>query len=188
MSLHYIDIQLQADPDFPAHQLLSALYAKLHRALVQLQSKQIGVGFPDYSERPISLGSVLRLFGPEAALAQLMAQSWLTGMHDHVRVTASAPVPTAASHRWLTRKQAKSNPQRLRRRQMKRHGISADEALARVPDTAAEQLYLPFVQIRSASTGQSFNLFLALSEPVAEPSLGEFNAYGLSANATVPWF
>ena len=31
---HYVDIDVRTDPEFPAHQLMSALYAKLHRALV----------------------------------------------------------------------------------------------------------------------------------------------------------
>jgi CRISPR-associated endonuclease Csy4 len=34
MNGHYLDIQVQPDPEFPAAHLMNALFAKLHRALV----------------------------------------------------------------------------------------------------------------------------------------------------------
>jgi len=188
MSLHYIDIHLRPDPEFPAHQLLSALYAKLHRALVELNATTLCVSFPGYALRPIGLGSHLRIIGPTSDLAALMALPWLAGMRDHLQVLPALPVPDTATHRRLMRVQAKSNPERLRRRQMKRHGISAEEAQSRVSDSAAEQLRLPFLQMRSASTGQSFRLFLSMVEVPSALNEGEFNSFGLSASRTAPWF
>jgi len=186
---HYIDIHLRPDPEFPAHQLMAALYAKLHRGLAQLRLTSVGVSFPGYQEKPPSLGETLRLIGPEQDLARLMAQAWLQGMRDHAEVKDLAPVPKDAVHRSLRRVQAKSSPERLRRRQMRRHGLSEDQARARVPDTAAEALRLPFVTLRSASNGQTFPLFLQLGPPVPiTPPKGDFNAYGLSSTATIPWF
>ena len=52
MTTHYIDITLLPDPEFSHAHLLGALVAKLHRALVQLQSASIGVSFPQYRLRP----------------------------------------------------------------------------------------------------------------------------------------
>lgn len=186
---HYIDIHLRSDPEFPVHQLMAALYTKLHRGLVQLQLSSVGVSFPGYQEKPPSLGQTLRLVGPENDLERLMARAWLQGMRDHVEAKDIAPVPKDAVHRSLRRVQAKSSPGRMRRRQMRRHGLSEDQARARVPDTAAEVLRLPFVTLKSASTGQTFPLFLQLSPPVpaAQPK-AHFNAYGLSNTAAVPWF
>jgi len=185
----YIDIHLRPDPEFPAHQLMAALYAKLHRGLTQLQLTSVGVSFPGYQEKPPTLGQTLRLIGPEHDLARLMAQAWLQGMRDLVEVKDLAPVPKDAVHRSLRRVQAKSSPERLRRRQMRRHALSEDQARTRVPDTAAEVLRLPFVTLRSASNGQTFPLFLQLGPPVPIiPPKGDFNAYGLSSTATVPWF
>lgn len=63
--LYYIDIRLLPDPEFPEHQLMGALYTKLHRLLVQLQANRIGVSFPGYQDSPPTLGSTLRLLGPE---------------------------------------------------------------------------------------------------------------------------
>ena len=185
---HYLDIHLLPDPDLPAHVLLSALYAKLHRALVDLQTGEIGITFPAYQSSPPSLGDRLRLVGPASALDELISSSRLGGMRDHLRREPVAVVPATAEHRRLCRLQAKGNPARLRRRQMKRHGLTEEEALARVPDTAVELLRLPFLQVRSASTGQAFRLFLKLGAPQPEVSEGRFNAHGLSSSRTVPWF
>lgn len=188
MLTHYLDIHLRPDPEFPANQLLAALYAKLHRGLVQLNSDDVAVSFPGYSGKPFGLGKTLRLMGSAERLKQLMALPWLTGMADHLQLGEVVEVPANAEHRRLTRAQAKSNPERLRRRQMRRHGITEAQALERIPDEAAERLNLPFITVRSASTGQSFFLFVRLSPPVPESVPGVFNAYGLSGTATIPWF
>jgi CRISPR-associated endonuclease Csy4 len=185
---HYLDIHLLPDPDLPAHLLMSALYAKLHHALVELQTNEIGVTFPAYQSSPPSLGDRLRLVGPAGTLDRLISSSRLGGMRDHLRWEPVALVPATAEHRRLRRVQAKSNPARLRRRQMKRHCLSEAEVLARVPDTTVELLRLPFLQVRSASTGQAFRLFLKLGALQPEASEGQFNTYGLSSCRTVPWF
>ncbi len=184
---HYLDILLRPDPEIAPHQLMAALYARLHLALVQLNSSTLGVSFPGYAEKPASLGNSLRMVGPEADLLRLLALPWLGGLQDHLHTLAIAAVPPQVGYRRLSRVQAKSNPERLRRRQMKRHGLSEAEAHARVPDSCIEMLALPFIALRSASTGQSFRLFLRC-EATSAPVSGAFNAYGLSATATVPWF
>lgn len=185
---HYLDIHLRTDPELAVHQLLAALYLKLHRALVLLDNHGLAVSFPGYTVLPPSLGSCLRLIGAPANLERLMALNWLKGMRDHVCVTDVREVPTHAEHRMLRRVQAKSSPERLRRRQMRRHGLDEAQALASVPDTVAELLNLPFVQLASASTGQAFRIYLRLGDPQTEQSVGEFNTYGLSWSVTIPWF
>lgn len=184
---HYLDILLRPNPEIAPHQLLAALYAKLHLALVQLDSSTLGVSFPGYTEKPASLGNRLRVLGPEADLQQLMALPWLGGLQDHIELLAVAQVPPQVGYRRLSRVQAKSSPERLRRRQMKRHSLTEEEARARVPDSCAETLALPFLVLRSASTTQTFRLFLRC-EPASAEVGGAFNSYGLSAAATVPWF
>jgi CRISPR-associated endonuclease Csy4 len=188
MLTHYLDIHLRSDPEFPAHQLLAALYAKLHRALVHLQSTDVAVGFPGYSDKPPGLGNTLRLLGQSERLEQVMALPWLTGMADHVQVGAVQSVPAVVNHGRLLRVQAKSSPERLRRRQMKRHGLTEAQVRERIPDSAAQRLELPFLTMRSASTGQPFLLFLRREASSAPSAAGTFNAYGLSTTATVPWF
>ncbi|MGV8805588.1 MAG: type I-F CRISPR-associated endoribonuclease Cas6/Csy4 [Polaromonas sp.] len=185
---HYVDIDVQPDPEFPAHQLMSALYAKLHRALVVRQSSGIGVSFPGFDPQARYLGTRLRLHGTLAALSGLLESDWLTGMRDHVALTPPRPVPPDARHRAVKRVQVKSSPERLRRRLMRRQGIDDQQARERIPDASAQLTCLPFVQLRSTSTGQPFRLFIAHG-PVQPGSVaGSFNAYGLSQEGTIPWF
>jgi CRISPR-associated endonuclease Csy4 len=184
---HYLDIHLLPDPEFPAGQLMNALFAKLHRALVQLDSRSIGVSFPD-ARKGAGLGQHLRLHGCMAALNDLLALPWLTGMRDHVKLGEPTPVPTDAKHCRVRRVQVDSSPERLRRRTMRRHGLSEEKARERIPDHAAKLLQLPYISLRSQSTGQPFRLFIEQGKPQPEPVVGSFNAYGLSQEATVPWF
>lgn len=185
---HYVDIDVQPDPEFPANQLMSALYAKLHRALVARQGAGIGVSFPGFASEGTYLGMRLRLHGTLAALAELLASDWLTGMRDHVALTPPQPVPPNAQHRAVERVQVKSSPERLRRRQMRRHGFDEQQARERIPDKFVQRTNLPFVQLRSTSTGQPFRLFIEHGPLQAGAVAGSFNTYGLSQGATIPWF
>ena len=185
---HYIDIHLRPDPELPPHLLLAALYGRVHLRLVELKATDIGISFPGYKVKPAQLGGVMRLIGPASALSQIMLGDWLRAVREYVLVHDLLEVPTGVEHRQLRRVQVKSSPARLRRRQMKRHSLSDAEARARIPDSAVELLRLPFVQLPSASTGQTFRLFLELGASQAEVSEGLFNAFGLSHINTTPWF
>lgn len=185
---HYIDIRLRPDPEFAAHQLMGALYSKLHRALTEIDSSNIGVSFPDVSADGRRLGQRLRLHGDVAALQKMTARDWLTGMRDHVCVDETRRVPDTALHRSVRRIQVQSNAARLRRRLMRRKNISEADALKQIPDSASRQTDLPFLSLRSHSTAQSFPLFIQHQAPTGEPTAGPFNTYGLSRTATVPWF
>lgn len=190
---HFMDIHLLPDPELPAHVLMGAMFGKLHRALVSGgygATGGIAVSFPGYSGRPgaISLGHSLRLLGNPASLQALLSTGWTGSLRDQAKVSALAVVPANSTHCHLRRVQAKSSPERLRRRLIKRHGIDEAEARHRIPDSATETLALPFLQLRSASTGQNYRLFLQLGPAEATAESGSFNTYGLSAAATIPWF
>lgn len=188
MSTHYIDVRLLPDPEFSQAHLLGALYAKLHRALVGLGTQEIGVSFPQYSMRPRTLGWIMRVHGGGDALTALLSTDWLRGMHDHVELGALSAVPQVVQHRLLLRRQFKTSVDRLRHRRMRRKGETYEQATQAIPDSVERLPDLPYVQLRSASTGQRFCLFLALGDPEPQPVVGVFNAYGLSSTATVPWF
>jgi len=191
MTTHYIDITLLPDPEFGHAHLLGALVAKLHRALVQGQATDIGVSYPQHIAQPLSkrtLGAVLRLHGTPEALQRLMSQDWLKGMRDHTQISELLPVPANTQHRTVRRRQFKTNVERLRRRRMQRKGETAEQAAAAIPDTVKRRPDLPFVQLRSSSTGQSFCLCVEHGPLQAQPVTGAFNTYGLGQEATVPWF
>lgn len=182
----YLEIRLLPDPEFPPNVLLNALYGKLHRGLAAHGGQNIGVSFPEAGKG--GLGTRVRLHGAAAELESLMVMGWLAGMKDHVAVGEVLPVPRIAGYRIVRRVQAKSSPERLRRRLMARKGVSAEQARQAIPDNAAEQLDLPYVVLRSQTTGQQFRLFVE-QLPLQELSVpGPFSAYGLSPTATVPWF
>ncbi len=199
---HYVDIRLQPDAEFAPAMLMAALFTKLHKALAAGAHQDIGVSFPQMDVGDTSparasrsrahpryaLGQVLRLHGTSLALHKLLATDWLSGMLDHVVCGAVLVVPTNARHRVVSRVQAKSSPERLRRRQMRRHGLTAEQAQEHIPDSATETLNLPFLTLRSQSTGQTFRFFIRLGPEQAAAVTGDFGSYGLSAQTTVPWF
>lgn len=187
---HHVDIRLHIDPDLPRHVLMDDLFGRLHRALAATGRGDIAVAFPGYTLRPVGLGTVLRLIGPAPRLEDfvLAAGSGLRLPAGTAHLTDPAPVPMYAEHRALRRIQIASNAERLRRRLMRRHDISYEAALLRIPDSVETRLRLPFITLHSVSTGQRFPLFLHLGAAEDSPRPGKFNAYGLSSTATVPWF
>lgn len=191
MTTHYIDITILPDPEFSHAHLIGALLSKLHRGLVQLKSISIGVSFPKHVNAPASqrsLGSLVRLHGTQDALQGLMALEWLKGMRDHITLSDVAAAPAQTSHCIVQRKQFKTNVERLRRRRMQRKGETAEQAAEAIPLHVERTPNLPFANLRSLSTGQTFALFVAHGPLLPAPVTGTFNTYGLSQGASVPWF
>lgn len=182
----FVDLDVQRNPEIPMWVVLNGLYECLHRALAPDNSAGIAVAFPGYSST--SLGRTMRLMGGRMELQGLIESEWLGGIRDYVRIGPVLEIPLNARHRALRRVQAKSSPERLRRRLSKRHGLDESQARTRIPDDAIEKVRLPFVQLRSRTTRQTFPLFLRLGPDEPAPVEGAFNAYGLSQVATIPWF
>jgi len=188
MSTHYIDLTVIPDEESSVPQLMATLYEKLHLTLVKAQTDSVGVSFPNYRRIAKMLGSVLRLHASEEMLYALMANDWLKGLRDYVNVTAITLVPADALHRTVYRKQFKTNVDRLRRRRMKRKGETMQDAITAIPDEVARNPDLPYVWMHSLSTKQRFCLFIGMGRTQKAPSAGRFSCYGLSNEATVPWF
>lgn len=185
---YYLEIQLQPDPDFVPDMLMNALFSKLHKALVENPQLTVAVSFPEYSLSPRGLGSCLRLHGKQQDLESLQGTTWLTGMRDHVAYQGIQAAPSNAKQVLVKRVQSKSNIERLVRRNAKRKNTSEEEARTNYQAVEPKTLRLPFVNLNSQSSGQKFSLFIKQSKPQENPQAGEFNRYGLSQTATVPWF
>ncbi|MCE3004338.1 MAG: type I-F CRISPR-associated endoribonuclease Cas6/Csy4 [Xanthomonadaceae bacterium] len=188
MTSHYVDLAVVPDVETSSAALFGALYDRLHRYLARHHIERIGVSFPQYSVSPRTIGTILRVHGSAADLDQLMAVDWQGGVRDHIRCAAIAAVPDLTLHRCIRRRQFKTGVERLRRRRMKRRGETAEQAAVALPDSAAEKPNLPYVHLRSSSTGQSFCLFIAIGPLQPAPVGGPFNTYGLSDTSTIPWF
>ncbi|MBI2277553.1 MAG: type I-F CRISPR-associated endoribonuclease Cas6/Csy4 [Dechloromonas sp.] len=184
----YIELQLLPDPEFPATTLMNALFAKLHRGLVSTGEGRIGISFPDVERKEAGVGSRLRLHGLAGDLERLMSVNWLQGVRDHLACSPINAIPENANHRVVRRVQAKSSPERERRRLIVRKGISQEAAVLAIPDGAGERLSHPFVLLTSQSTQQQFRLFIEHRPLQREAVPGFFSAYGLGTKATVPWF
>lgn len=184
---HYIEIKLLPDPEFAPTLLMNALYVKLHRIFVELKCNNIGVSFPDYDAEKPSLGQRLRLHGSDTRLQELVSTNWDTGMRDHLFVSNIYESPDNAKYAVFSRVQTKSNVERIRRRQMKRHSLSYEEACEKIPDTVKQKSSLPFITMKSSSTGQLFRMFIK-QKTLNAPVQNCFNTYGLSRDATVPLF
>ncbi|MFM0030747.1 type I-F CRISPR-associated endoribonuclease Cas6/Csy4 [Paraburkholderia madseniana] len=184
----YLEISIRSDPEFIPTTLMNILFGKLHHALAAHGKRNIGVSFPDVRENSRSLGTRLRIHGDASSLGALTMSGCTAGLLDHIEVGEITQVPTDARHRVVRRVQAKSSPERQRRRLMARKGIDAEAARQTIPDCAAERLDLPYLILTSKSTGEQFRLFVE-HLPIRQHAVeGEFSAYGLSAIATVPWF
>lgn len=187
---HYIDIRLRADPDLTPAQLMGALYGRLHRALFDLNANDIGVSFPDHKTgvRARTPGDRLRLHGDSARLGQLMAMPWLRGIGELVDGSEISAVPLKVNHRTVRRRQFNTGSPSRAKRYAKRHDMTPSEAEALYRKVAERRIELPFVQIASRSSGERFAMFIEHGEPQEQPTSGRFNHYGLSGEATIPWF
>lgn len=182
---HYLEIRVLPDPEFSEETLMAALFAKLHRALVEREKGDIGVSFPLLDIKP---GSSLRLHGSAQALSELEKLSWRKGLSDYCECSAVTPVPQIKGWRCVSRVQVKSSPQRLLRRSVKKGWLTEEEAQQRLLQMQEQHTDLPWLNMRSLSTGQSFRLFVRHGEILSSPVSGEFSCYGLSPTATIPWF
>lgn len=182
----YMELRLNPDPEFADTLLMNALFAKLHRALSEAGRGEIGVSFPKAEK---TLGNWLRLHGSKEALERLKGLNWLAGMRDHVSVFGPLLVPEkTCEHRTVQRVQAKSSAERLYRRSVRNGLLSAREAEKKAAIAKEQELKLPYVRLKSTSTGQQFRLFIKQGKLTAKPQPGSFSDYGLSNTATVPWF
>ncbi len=185
---HYVDIRSTPNPEIATAHVMNALAGKLHRALAILYCDDVGVSFPRFRTNPPSLGHTLRLHSTRARLLHLGEMNWLGATSDYAAVSELLLVPANVKHRVVRRVQTPSNAERLRRRQIKRHGWTEQEAREKIPNLVEKLLQLPYLNLRSQSTGQPFRLFIDHLPCQDRPTSGTFNAYGLSRIATIPWF
>ncbi|WP_150142416.1 type I-F CRISPR-associated endoribonuclease Cas6/Csy4 [Candidatus Enterovibrio escicola] len=182
---NYIDIVVLPDAEISSPALINNLFAKLHRALVEHAGGDVAVSFPKYGTM---LGEVLRLHGTRHTLDRLMTQPWLKGLRDYTSVNNISPMPDNIQGYHTTFRVQQKSPPNIRRRAIFKGWLIEDEALHKIPDFKQKRLSLPFIQIKSQSTNQEIWLFFQGGEQQDKLTTGHFFSYGLSREATVPWF
>jgi len=184
---YYINIQVLPSPEFSDTILMNELFNHLHKALVALGHGEIGVSFPDMNK---TLGGLLRVHGYLSSLQRLMTKPWMGGLNDYIAVSEITIVPEGVSYRIVKRIQTKNSSERLIRRSVRKGWLTKEEATLKISDKGEKKLSLPYLRIKSHSTGKIFCLFVEhgpiLSTPMS--STDTFTAYGLSPNKTIPWF
>jgi CRISPR-associated endonuclease Csy4 len=187
---YFVNIEILENPDIQPATILNSLFGKLHNALVDAGDKlQIGISFPNHKAVSLpNLGNVLRLHGEADELTAFMGRNWHSALSDYLTISRVQAIPKGASFVHIKRIQIQSSAERLRRRFMKRHNVDAATAKLMIPDSVAKVTKLPWLQVRSASSSQSFKLFIEVGKVTQTAVDGRFNRYGLSATATVPFF
>lgn len=194
---YYLDITLLPNEDVGHYFLWGKLYQQLHLALVEHnQSKDgnIGFSFPQYSSKPPQLGLKLRLFAPtESELVMLNIAKWLSRFADYCHISSIKTVPDHTQFALFSRKHCQTNPERLARRRAKRKGETFEQAMQHFAGFKDDSSTLPFVALESLSSdttnGESNKFRLIVEQKILpEHQPGNFNCYGLSKGATVPWF
>ena len=193
---YYIELDLKNTPDITLYALWGKVYTQIHLALTELQAAlgtgKVGVAFPEYrfdaAVQMGRLGSKLRVFADDAAvLQQLNLAQHLRRYADYVQLSAVAAVPAEHGLACYARVQVKSGAERAARRLIKRHPeLNYETELARLQALSVHSA-LPFIQLNSLSSKQTFRLFIAKTAAMAAQT-GDFGSYGLSNTATVPDF
>jgi len=181
---HYIDILIKPDAEMRENVLLNKVYTKLHKALFSLNSTEIGVSFPQYK---VMLGNRLRVHGIEEKLAELQATDWLGGLAGYCDVSTIQPIPNEVLYRVISRKQSNMTEAKLRRL-IKRDSISLDEIKGYKAKMFQKGLDNPYLELDSSSNGYKHRRYLQFGELKSQPIRGEFDYFGLSKIASIPWF
>jgi len=195
---YYLDITLLPDAEANLGFLWQKVYQQLHLALVENKIAEnqsaIAVSFPKYGDKVFPLGDKVRLLAnEEEQLKQLNIEKWLSRLTDYTHSKSIKEVPkTVNQFACFKRKQFKSNLIKEATRRAKHTGESLEVAMEHFKHYQAESS-LAFINMTSLSMeggiskNRNFKLFIE-GKNLEEQVQGVFNCYGLSKDATVPWF
>jgi CRISPR-associated endonuclease Csy4 len=180
----YIELQLKPDNEMPLNDLMNRVYSKLHKALYDLTSHNIGVSFPSYR---ITLGNIIRLHSTNYELEKLQNKNWLGGMQSYCDISDILAVPIKTKFRVISRVQSNMTQSKLKRL-MNRSSISEVDVKQYRAKMFTKSLDNPYVEITSCSNGNRYRRFIHFSELIDSPLSGDFDHFGLSKSASIPWF
>lgn len=181
---HYMDIVIKPDVEMRENVLLNKAYTKLHKVLVTLSTNAIGISFPEYR---VKLGKTIRIHGDEASLQGLQKMGWLGGLNGYCQISDIQTISDETGHRVISRIQSNMSQSKLNRL-IKRGSISPDEIKKYRALMFSRGLDNPYLELESGSTGRKHRRYIQFGEIMEKPVVGEFDTFGLSKTATVPWF
>lgn len=181
---YFIEIRLQKNKDLKPNVLLNNVYANLHRRLYDLDAKTIGISFPDYR---VLLGNRLRVHGGLQDLTTFQSVDWLGELKQYCKISDIEKVPQNVRYRTISRIQSTMSQSKLRRL-IKRGTINEEDAKKYKIEMLKKGLENPYVELVSASNGKLHRRYFQFGELKSENMQGEFDFFGLSKEATIPWF
>jgi len=187
---YYIDIKLLPDAEISLGFLWKKVYQQVHLSLVEAKNESLALSFPQYGAKIFPMGDILRMFAPsKQEMESLDLDNWLSRLKDYIEISKILQTPDNVSYIHFKRRQFKYHNNVLKRaeHQAKRRGISLEEALEHFKDYKAKENTLPFIQVKSLSSNQELKIFIEKVEKDEELE-GNFNTFGLSKTATVPYF
>lgn len=180
----FLDIQIKPDAEMRENELLNKAYTKLHKRLCELQATDIGISFPQYK---VLLGQAIRVHSSEKRLSELQANEWLGGLMGYCKVGSIQKIPDTAQYRTISRIQSNMTEAKLRRL-IQRGSIEEGEIKNYKAKMFQKGLDNPYLELESVSNGHKHRRYLQFGELLPQPVSGEFDLFGLSKTATVPWF
>ena len=197
---YYQDLTLISNTEINLAYVWQKVFQQVHLALVEMKTadgnSDIAVSFPEYEDKDFPLGNKLRLFAStQAQLLQLDISKRLNRLTDYCHYTSIKEVPKVDKYACFNRKQFKTNVLRRARRRIKSTGETIEQASNYLVSKGFtdKESKLPYINLESKSTAEKetgphkFRLFIE-RKILTEPEQGDFNCYGLSNHATVPWF
>lgn len=181
---YYIDIRLFPNKEIRENILLNQVYTAFHKRLYELKSTHIGVSFPEYK---LKLGRLFRIHGNKEVLEKFIEKEWLGKYAAFCKVAKIEKIPENSQYRTVSRIQQNMTEAKLRRL-LKRRTISEEESKKYRIKMLQGGLDNPFVELVSMSNGQMHRRFIEFGELKVKETQGEFDFFGLSKIATIPWF
>lgn len=184
---HYIELKLIPQAELIQSQVMSFVMQGIHYVLPSYEGR-VGIGFPNYSQSS-TLGGLVRLFGSEADCHRLLQDLQRGELQNYVLISSIEKIPENINqYACFNREQTKGESSiRRSKKRLEQQGKWSDEVEGKMRLKWIENLSLPHVHLNSASTKQRFILFIKQKKTIKLKE-GNFNAYGLSAEATVPIF
>lgn len=198
---YYIDITLLPDAEANLGFLWQKVFQQVHLALVENKiahnESAVALSIVGYGDKAFPLGDKLRLLADsEEVLLKLDMYRWLNRLTDYCHIKPIKSVPDNVSeYACFKRKSVKSIEKKAQRR-AEHLNKPYEEVLAYlIKEGKTRKSELPYINVESQETkkrteqGISSRFLLFIEKVVSDQrEEGTFDCYGLSKNATVPWF
>ncbi len=191
---YYQDIELYPDNEIDIAFLRNKVYTKLHKAIFDLSTTNIGISFPQSDKK---LGCIIRIHSTQGKLNELQNLNWLGGLSGYCKVGDILPVPDKVDG-YLTVSRIRQNMSISKMQKRITHQkatgcLKTDDDIKAYEKQYKAKMFKtgldnPYLELQSTSTGNKYRIYIAFGAIQKQPASGEFNKFGLSPTATVPIF